>query len=243
MNICEVKYGKYIAFKLENQQRFTRGRTLGLDYSEESIMYRIAQKEFEIERIPRFRYIDKSQAQFLGKDKVALQSWATTQNINSMAELIKTMDKEQLSLVAVLEKVATLQNETRDYGSKIDQLDQQIKSEREVIRAYEVYVDSYTLISNYKKAEDKEKFKITHFHEFQNYDHAKAILSKHKGEDGKVINPDTLIDWLESLQVEREILYNQYQSLKFDFSKLISKAITAEVLEKEKTNPILDKGV
>ena len=42
----EVKIGKHIAFKLENlgQQRFTRGKTLGADYAEEKLKFRIEER-------------------------------------------------------------------------------------------------------------------------------------------------------------------------------------------------------
>lgn len=37
----EVKYGKYIAFRAKGQERFTRCKTLGNDYTEEQIKKRI----------------------------------------------------------------------------------------------------------------------------------------------------------------------------------------------------------
>ena len=33
----EIKFGKYIAFKQKNQQRFTRAKTIGDNYTEEKI--------------------------------------------------------------------------------------------------------------------------------------------------------------------------------------------------------------
>ena len=37
----EIKFGKYIAFKQNNQQRFTRAKTMGANYTEEKIKERI----------------------------------------------------------------------------------------------------------------------------------------------------------------------------------------------------------
>ena len=37
----EIKYGKYIAFKHKDKERFTRAKTLGEDYTEDRLKERI----------------------------------------------------------------------------------------------------------------------------------------------------------------------------------------------------------
>ena len=44
----EIKYGKHIAFRNKNQQRFTRAKTIGDNYTEEKIKERIRNKDKEI---------------------------------------------------------------------------------------------------------------------------------------------------------------------------------------------------
>ncbi len=41
----KIKYGKYITFRSKNQQRFTRVKTIGVNYTEEKIKSRIRNKE------------------------------------------------------------------------------------------------------------------------------------------------------------------------------------------------------
>ena len=43
-NGYEVKQGKYISFRAEGQERFTRAKTIGVNYTEEAIAERIAHK-------------------------------------------------------------------------------------------------------------------------------------------------------------------------------------------------------
>lgn len=230
MNVCEVKHGKHIAFKLENQQRFTRGRTLGLDYSEESIKYRIHHQEFEMVRMPRFKFIDKSQESFQGKGKEGLRSWATSQNINAMAELINTMSKEHLTQDEVIQKVSLLKNTMKETGQEIDALDQTLKDQNNLLIAHNVYKNSYSLITNFKASKNKDTYKKEHYQEFKKYDQAKAILSKYKGV-GR-FDPDAAAAKIIELQEQRDALYKQYQSMKSEFSKLSTSARTAEELLK-----------
>ncbi|WP_415271079.1 relaxase/mobilization nuclease domain-containing protein [Campylobacter ureolyticus] len=49
----EIKFGKHIAFRKEGQQRFTRAKTIGDNYTEEWIKDRILNKEKEIGNIHR----------------------------------------------------------------------------------------------------------------------------------------------------------------------------------------------
>ena len=53
----EIKFGKYIAFKQKNQQRFTRAKTIGANYTEEKIKERIRNKDKEIgEFVDKIKY-------------------------------------------------------------------------------------------------------------------------------------------------------------------------------------------
>lgn len=47
----EIKQGKHIAFKSEKQQRFTRAKTIGANYTEDSIKNRIQNKDKEVGKI------------------------------------------------------------------------------------------------------------------------------------------------------------------------------------------------
>ena len=54
----EIKSGKYISFRAEGQERFTRSKTLGTDYTEEQIRNRIAGgKRIEFESSQRVSLI------------------------------------------------------------------------------------------------------------------------------------------------------------------------------------------
>lgn len=64
----EIKFGKHIAFKQKNQQRFTRAKTIGANYTEEKIKERIRNKDKEI-------------GEFVDKTKYENQDWVVHTNM------------------------------------------------------------------------------------------------------------------------------------------------------------------
>ena len=58
----EIKIGKHIAFRSKNQQRFTRAKTIGANYTEERIKERILNKDREIGNIVDIKNNDKAKS-------------------------------------------------------------------------------------------------------------------------------------------------------------------------------------
>ena len=232
---CNVKYGQYIAFKQVGQEKFTRAKALGIDYNEQSLKYRILHKEFEMERPPRFTFlIDKSQSNFQGKENGGLQYWATMQNINTLANLANDLQSIQLSKDEILKKVTDLKSQIDNNGKDIDRLDNEIFELSNLLEAQEIYKNSFPLINGLKQSKNKAEYKRTHYAEFKEYDRVKALINKHKNEDGKLPNINSINDKIEVLKVERSVLYLDYQNLKTEFSQLQYSSAMLEKMEKEK---------
>ena len=58
----EIKQGKHIAFRSKNQQRFTRAKTIGVNYTEERIKDRILNKEKELGNIIDIKNSEKAKS-------------------------------------------------------------------------------------------------------------------------------------------------------------------------------------
>lgn len=87
-NGYEIKIGKHIAFKSKNQQRFTRAKTIGVNYTEERIKDRILNKEKEFENIIDIKNREKA------KSSKGYEHWATKHNLKTAAStLIEIRDK------------------------------------------------------------------------------------------------------------------------------------------------------
>ena len=88
----EVKYKnvKYISFKAPGQQRFARGKTLGEEYTEESLKRRIEEKNNEIESI---KYKNKDKKEWIDFDiyRAKFKRATLGNNIALTALIIKKM--------------------------------------------------------------------------------------------------------------------------------------------------------
>lgn len=83
----EIKSGKYISFRAEGQERFTRSKTLGADYTDEQIRSRIAGgKRFEIENTQRVSLIIDIENAMKERQRnpEAYKRWATLQNLKTV---------------------------------------------------------------------------------------------------------------------------------------------------------------
>lgn len=70
----EIKFGKHIAFRSKNQQRFTRSKTIGANYTEEKIKNRIVNKEKELGNIIDIKNSEKA------KSSKEYEHWVTKHN-------------------------------------------------------------------------------------------------------------------------------------------------------------------
>jgi hypothetical protein len=232
---CNVKYGKYIAFKQVGQENFTRAKSLGIDYNEESLKYRIYHKEFEMERPVRYKsLIDKSETKFQGKENGGLRNWATKQNIDTFAKLANQLHSLQLSKDEILAKVADLKSRMDSNGKDIEKLDNKISDLSNLVEAQEIYKQSFSLINGLKQSENKAEYKRTHYAEFKEYDRVKTLLNKHKNSDGKLPTIASINATIEELKIERSVHYLDYQNLKSELSQLQYTNYMLEKLAKEK---------
>ncbi|QRG86513.1 hypothetical protein [Bulleidia sp. zg-1006] len=81
----EIKIGKHIAFKSKNQQRFTRAKTIGVNYTEERIKERILNKKKELGNIIDLKNNDKA------KTSKGYEYWATKHNLKTAASTVLEM--------------------------------------------------------------------------------------------------------------------------------------------------------
>lgn len=205
----EVKEGKHLAFKSPNAKRFMRARSLGFNYMENSLKYRIENKDFVPfkPKIIEREWIDKSQDKF--KNNVGLNRWATLQNINYLHEVNNILSKENISLQEFTEEKELQENFGKNLESKLSKIDNQIFKLENMKDCFDVYKESHSLMIGFKKLETKEEkdqYKKEHYHEFKKYDMAKKNMNILK--KGYLINDKSqLKSKIQSLHEERALLY------------------------------------
>ena len=202
----EHKKGKYLSFKNPKSNKFMRTKTLGLNYFESSIRYRIENKEFVPikQNIIDKQWIDKSQEKF--KNNKGLHKWATKQNINYLNEISSKLYKQNISLEELNEVEIKTENLIDNFEKQLTAIDDEIFDFEKMKDCFSIYKNSYPLITDYKKSDDKTKFKQENYYQFKQYDMAKRninFLKKHYG-----IDEESSFHYkLSLMKNERNLLY------------------------------------
>ena len=126
----EVKPGKYISFRATGQERFTRAKTVGDNYTEERIRERIAEPK-EMAMIPKWikpateKIIDRSDPKVISSP--AYRQWSAKHNLHAMVDTHNYMARHHdLSLAGFERKYAELIARRADAQTECDKACQQI---------------------------------------------------------------------------------------------------------------------
>lgn len=202
----EHKQGKYLSFQNPKSGKFMRTKTMGFNYLESSIKYRIENKGYSPIKtsIINKQWIDKSQEKF--KNNKGLQRWATKQNINYLNELSSKLYKLNISLSELDEIEANKEALIDSFEKQLLGIDNEIFRLNKMKGCFQTYKKSHPLIVAYKKAENKMAFKQEHYHEFKQYDVAKRDMNYLK-KNYDITDEAGLHYKLSLMTTERNLLY------------------------------------
>lgn len=217
----EIKTGKYISFRAEGQERFTRSKTIGENYTEERIKERIAG------RTPR-----RSQRQATPKG-ISLIG-----DIQERIRLIGSKGYEHKAKLTILKEAARtlnyltennllqyadLEKKVEDVHSSYDRTGKELKGVEARLREVQPLIKN---ISNYQrlkpvydafqKAKDKSGFKAKHEAELVIFEAARSTLLAMQG--------DEKLPSLKTLQAEQQRLLEEQQRLYDERAKLKKEA-------------------
>ena len=218
----EIKFGKYIAFKQKNQQRFTRVKIIGDNYTEEKIKERIRNKDKEI-------------GEFVNKTKYGNQDWVVHNNMQVASKiLLKIRDKGFNSMEALekgLQKISFQKNELKQEFDKLSWEQNRIKevvkhiqiciSKREHYEGYRKNPnDKIYMMMNRKDVEAYQKSYETIDIFLKQFPHLKdTVLEGLKKKSGK--NPfRKLNEHSKKLQVKQEEIIKKHNSLSAQYDEL-----------------------
>ena len=131
----EIKFGKYIAFKQKNQQRFTRAKTIGGNYTEEKI-----------------RNKDKEIGEFVDKTKYGNQDWVVYTNMQVASKiLLKIRDKGFISMEALEKGIQKISFQKNELKQEFDRLSWEQKRIKEVVKHIQICVSKREHYEGYRK--------------------------------------------------------------------------------------------
>ena len=159
----EIKRGKYISAKAPDQERFTRLKTLGIDYTEEAVTTRIAGGP-RPSRQPRQRNGKVSllidiQNNIKAQQSAGYQRWATIENLKRAAATMNFLTEHGFGSYEELEErcdaVAAASIRTRE---SLRDVEQQITDLAILGKQIDTYRKLKPIYDRYKTSKDKEKF-------------------------------------------------------------------------------------
>ena len=209
----EIRRGKHISCRASNQERFTRLKTLGVDYTEEALAARIAGRTRPSKRpkvrdgsIQRIAVIQDNQSP-------GLQHWAKLQKLKEGAKTLNYLAEHGIdSYEALGNRLAELNAAVDDSLAFIKTVEGRIAELNLIAKYAATYRKCRPVYDHYRKSDDKEKFLRGHESEIILFEAAARELKRL----GVVPLPaaEKLEAELSELTVRKGTLYAQYTAAK-----------------------------
>ena len=213
----EIKTGKYISFRAKGQERFTRSKTIGENYTEERIKERIAGRTPRRNRrqtVPkgisligdiqeRIRLIDSKGYEYKAKLTI-LKEAARTLNYLTENNLLQYADLEK--------KVEDVHSSYDRTGKELKVVEARLREVQPLIKNISNYQRLKPVYDAFQKAKDKPSFKAKHEAELVIFEAARSTLLAMQG--------DEKLPSLKTLQAEQQRLLEEQQRLYDERAKL-----------------------
>lgn len=220
----EIKPGKYISFRAEGQERFTRSKTIGENYTEERIKERIAgrtpqksQRQTTPKGISligdiqeRIRLIDSKGYEYKAKLTI-LKEAARTLNYLTENNLLQYADLEK--------KVEDVHSSYDRTGKELKGVEARLREVQPLIKNISNYQRLKPVYDAFQKAKDKPGFKAKHEAELVIFEAARSTLLAMQG-DEKLPSLKTLQAQQQRLLDEQQRLYDERAKLKKEVKQI-----------------------
>ena len=213
----EIKTGKYISFRAEGQERFTRSKTIGENYTEQRIKERIAgrtPRRSQRQTVPkgisligdiqeRIRLIDSRGYEYKAKLTI-LKEAARTLNYLTENNLLQYADLEK--------KVEDVHSSYDRTGKELKSVEARLREVQPLIKNISNYQRLKPVYDAFQRAKDKPSFKAKHEAELVIFEAARSTLLAMQG--------DEKLPSLKTLQAEQQRLLEEQQRLYDERAKL-----------------------
>lgn len=220
----EIKTGKYISFRAEGQERFTRSKTIGENYTDERIKERIAGRTPRRSRrqtVPkgisligdiqeRISLIDSKGYEYKAKLTI-LKEAARTLNYLTENNLLQYSDLEK--------KVEDVHSSYDRTGKELKGVEARLREVQPLIKNISNYQRLKPVYDAFQKAKDKPGFKAKHEAELVIFEAARSTLLAMQ-DDEKLPSLKTLQAQQQRLLEEQQRLYDERAKLKKEVKQI-----------------------
>ena len=224
----EIKTGKYISFRAKGQERFTRSKTIGENYTEERIKERIAgrtPRRSQRQTTPKgisligdiqekIRLIDSKGYEYKAKLTI-LKEAARTLNYLTENNLLQYADLEK--------KVEDVHSSYDRIGKELKGVEARLREVQPLIKNISNYQRLKPVYDAFQKAKDKPGFKAKHEAELVIFEAARSTLLAMQG--------DEKLPSLKTLQAEQAQLFEEQERLYAERNRFKKEAKQIETIK------------
>ncbi len=159
----EIKRGKFISCRASNQERFTRMKTLGVDYTEEAITARIAGRARPSrkpkQRDGRIGLLIDIQNNIKAQQSAGFTHWAKLNNLKQAARTMNFLAEHGITSYGELESKLAAVTGRRDTAlASIKDTERRMADLSLVMKHAATYRQLKPMYDRYRQSRDKEKF-------------------------------------------------------------------------------------
>ena len=224
----EIKTGKYISFRAKGQERFTRSKTIGENYTEERIKERIAgrtPRRSQRQTTPKgISLIGDIQERIRLIDSKGYEHKAKLTILKEAARTLNYLTENNLLQYADLEKkVEDVHSSYDRTGKELKGVEARLREVQPLIKNISNYQRLKPVYDAFQKAKDKPSFKAKHEAELVIFEAARSTLLAIQG--------DEKLPSLKTLQAEQQRLLEEQQRLYDERAKLKKEARMIDTLK------------
>ena len=224
----EIKTGKYISFRAEGQERFTRAKTIGENYTEERIKERIQGHNPRKRQMQSGRkgisLIGDIQERIKLIDSKGYEHKAKLTILKEAARTLNYLTENNLLQYADLEKkVEDIHSSYARTGEELKSVEARLREVQSLIKNISNYQKLKSVYDAYMVAKDKPAFRGKHEAELVIFEAAKSTLLAVQG--------DKKLPSLKSLQAEQQRLLEDQQRLYDERAKLKKEARVIDTMK------------
>ena len=220
----EIKTGKYISFRAKGQERFTRSKTIGENYTEERIKERIAgrtPRRSQRQTTPKgISLIGDIQERIRLIDSKGYEHKAKLTILKEAARTLNYLTENNLLQYADLEKkVEDVHGSYDRTGKELKDVEARLREVQPLIKNISNYQRLKPVYDAFQKAKDKPGFKAKHEAELVIFEAARSTLLAMQG-DEKLPSMKTLQAEQQRLLEEQQRLYDERAKLKKEVKQI-----------------------
>ena len=212
-----IKRGKYVSCLVPGQERFTRLKTLGADYTEEAIKERIAGKRTKAAKAPKEQrgvslLIDIENS-IKAQESRGYEQWAKIHNLKLAAKTMNFLTEHKIEQYAdLISRIEEINAENVKTADALKSVEKRLTDMAVLMKHVTTYQKTKPVYEAYRRVKDKDAYRAKQ--ESSLILHEAAAKALKAAGVTKLPNLAAMQEEYGKLQAQKEALYADYGNLK-----------------------------